>query len=172
MTAIDPATRLVLGVFALSCVLSYAWWVKLRLIRYRADLCDMRDELFEHAGRLNAYDDEAYMSARETINALIAMAGTISIPTLAMLVIRTDTRPIPKSANEELQAAISVALCGASERCIRFALTESLLGIVLVPIALGANVAKKYREAVIKKAAPFIASRMNSDLSGALTSAQ
>lgn len=134
------ASDVALIVFAsllLSVTIAYAWWVKVRVVRLREDLFQIRDRLFDLAlarGRLN---DSGYRRAREHINAVIRMAGTVSIPTVLFTAFRCTSSAGPIKADDpELQETIDRAMDQLVQRVTRYLIRETLTGLAASFVAL------------------------------------
>lgn len=135
---IDTA-RFGAGLVLLSCAITYAWWVKVRVLRLRDDLFSIRDRLFDAAESAQAFDDPAYRYARNSINSTIRLAGTLSVPTAIYLFIKVDLRGIssrPVSGNESLQASITEALEERDGRVAKYLARETFSGRLFSLIAL------------------------------------
>jgi hypothetical protein len=73
---------LFLGVFLVSFVVTWVWWVKVRVIFLQEELFIIRNRLWDHAKELNAFDDKAYKHARSHLNRCIKAAGFIDLSTV------------------------------------------------------------------------------------------
>ncbi len=123
------------GVFLMSFGVSYAWWMKIRVMWFRQDIYDLRDELFMACVRLRCVDDEGGRAARDHLNVLAQVASVLSIPFLANAIQLglAEVCAIPKSKNVELDKLIESAMNRADRRIGRYLLRESLTGLIIIP---------------------------------------
>lgn len=130
MTAYNLAfVELGVGVFILSALFAYAWWVKVRVILFRQDLFEARDHLWDEARRLNCLDDPAYRYARATINTMIRIASDITVVTIALVSKDgTPSPPPPVSDNADMQAEIDKVRDYAFRRLSQYVLKDRLSG--------------------------------------------
>ena len=128
---------LVAGMLIVSLSLSYAWWVKVRVVCLRQDIYDLRDRLFDRASDMRVLDDPAYLDVREHLNAVAASAEMITVPVLAFLLHNgVQGKPFVKSGNAELQKVIdeTIELCVC--RIVHYLRWETFTGIIILPIVL------------------------------------
>ncbi len=124
------------GVFLISVGVSYAWWLKLRVLWFRQDIYDLRDGLFMGAVRLECSGDPGCRASRDHLNALARIAPVLSIPFLANAIRMgiCEVKAFPKSENPKVNAMIERAMRGANQRIGRYLLRETLTGLVIIPI--------------------------------------
>jgi hypothetical protein len=122
-----------LGLTGIWAPIAYAWWVKIRVMRLRQDLYDVRDQLFDVAADRKGSEDPAYVAARDHLNSVAAISADLSIPLLIFLISQSDgeefVRPISKDA--ELQAAIDKMYRWSADRLSSYILKETLSGCFL-----------------------------------------
>lgn len=125
----------VLGCSLMSLGVSYAWWLKVRVIWLRQDIYDLRDELFMESVRLDRVDDAGARAAREHLNTLARISPIISIPLIANAIQLGVSRecPVPKSSHSDLNTAITTAMEQADRRLARYLLKHTLSGLVIFP---------------------------------------
>ncbi len=142
--------RFCIGLVIASWGIAYAWWVKVRVYRLRDDLFAIRDNLFDEAASLDAFEDEGYRATRATINACIQAAGTLSIPMLVCAYVDASELPPfqrPRSDNEKLDAAIGPAMDAFHNRVMRYVVYETGWGRVLWLVSRFAPTEARTREA-------------------------
>ena len=123
---------LYVSVVSLSLVISYLYWIKIRVIRLRQEIFDKRDDLFDKAAELNAFDDAAYQNARHCLNGLISFVPYLSVPMVTYIVSHDGTeRNLPKSSNQELQRSIDEVFSWTANRLYRYIVRETATGWVL-----------------------------------------
>lgn len=130
-----------IGVLLISLSVTYAWWVKVRIIRLREDIYDKRDWLFDTAARLDSFSDPAYKAARIHLNSIAGIAKFLSVQVVAFLSTQGQLKDAPriKSDNPELQAAINDVFRWSAERIARYLLKETLSGWVIYGLLSGFN---------------------------------
>jgi len=117
------------GMLLISLSLSYAWWVKVRIICLKQDVFDIRDELFDTALELNALDDLAYQQARNHLNNVASTAGILSVPFI-LVALSQDRVPQSreKSLNQDMQNAIDAAITRCAHRIWNYLQFETIMG--------------------------------------------
>ena len=119
------------GVLGLSCIVAYALWLQVRVIRLREDLFEIRDDLFDFAATRGECDDPGYRYARGVINAVIAMADSISLGMFVHLN-KTQFKPThegnPACLSVEMQDEVNRAIFRCGSRIARYILHETLSG--------------------------------------------
>ena len=126
---------IIVGMLAVSLALSYAWWCKVRVIRLRQDLFDMRDALFDAALEIGCLDDPAYRAVRRHFNAIAGTAGFITIPVFVFLLHRGVVKnQLLNSENSQMQKVIDSALESCANRVIVYLLKETFTGAIVLPI--------------------------------------
>lgn len=124
---------IVIGTLTTSLALSYAWLTRIRVIRLRQFVLEMRDALFDVANGLGALDDPAYRAARSHLNAVANSVGEI---TFDLLLYETTVDPAcgeatPPSKIPALQSAIDEKLSLCTTRIVQSLLRETFVGWVL-----------------------------------------
>lgn len=126
---------LVFGVLLISGALTYAWWIRVRVVCLRQDIYDLRDELFDIALKLRALDDPGYKATRAHLNGLARSAEVISVP-LAIYASTLETEAAAhrghsfRSADPALQSSIDDVHDRCARRLVRFLFWETLSGLV------------------------------------------
>ena len=141
-----------IGAFIVSAALSYAWWIKVRVIDLRQDIFDIRDELFDQAVERGWLSDPAYRAARTRLNSMAANAHTLSVPVLDFLARRVESNThtdIKEEENvgtsdEELRGAIHDCKYRVAERLNKYIFRETLCGIAILLAYRVTNMASKY----------------------------
>lgn len=126
-------TTLCIAVFCLSIVITYLYWIKVRVIRLQQEIFDKRDELFDMAAEINALDDPAYQFMRHCMNGLIRFVPDISMPLVTYLVSHDDgeEKTFPKSSNPALQHYIEEVSAWTAKRLYRYIVRETATGWVI-----------------------------------------
>lgn len=70
---------LMLGSLLINAALVYAWWAKIRVMIFRNQMFQIRDELWRAAVETNCCEDEGYQVARAHINAHIHLTNLLSL---------------------------------------------------------------------------------------------
>ncbi len=136
---------LFLGCSLVSGAISYAWWMRVRVIDLRQDIFDVRDELFDCALEFDGHDDPAYKLVREHLNTLASTAPIISLMLLASVLGRnipegfSDFKKKMTSSDPRLQEGIELALSKSSDRVCRYLIFETFTGIVAYSVSLVVN---------------------------------
>lgn len=144
----------IIGFALIGLSLGYACWVKVRVIRLREDLFEIRDDLFDAARRLNGFNDPAYREARIHIHALITMADSISIPCVLFLSQSASEKESASSSNPAMQEAIDKAKRLYIQRTQRYLFGETLGGLLVTAVvwALPKLTRQKGQEAEVARA--------------------
>lgn len=124
---------LIAGVLGLSCLVSYALWVQVRVVRLREDFFEIRDELFDFAAARGELDDPGYRDCRDTINSLIALADSVSLALIAYLIRNQrdmKIEPCPRCRSEEMQQAVDRALARYGTRFVDYIRRETISGCI------------------------------------------
>jgi hypothetical protein len=117
------------GVCLISFSLTYAWWVKARVVCLRQDIFDIRDDLFDVALELGVLDDTAYRDARDHLNNIASAASLFSIPFFATCVSQAgESRAFDKTSNAKLQEAIDKRVRRCASRIGNYLLYETFTG--------------------------------------------
>lgn len=126
---------------AASCLIctaiAYAWWCVARVTFLREELFAIRDQLWNTAQRLQAFDDPAYQAARNHLNASIRIAGLLGVPTFEawsrMSASIADLGPNrPLSPNVKLESEISAAYDQAAGVILRYSMLYTVSGWLYV----------------------------------------
>lgn len=126
---------IIFGTMLVSLSLTYAWWVKIRVVCLQQDLFDLRDGLFDFAADHGCLDDEAYSEARNQLNAVISGAELLTIPIVAyMLKHGAGPRETKKSSNTALQQEIDGTLKECVARIYRYLMLETFTGLFVRPV--------------------------------------
>lgn len=122
------------GVFLLSVAVSYAWWMKIRVLWLRQDIFDMRDRLFMESASLGLSQDVAAKSARDHLNTLARIASVISIPFVITAITKgiAEVRQLPESPNARMNSIIKGTMKEADARIARYLLRATMLGWAFV----------------------------------------
>ncbi len=127
---------LTFGVLTISFVTTHAWWSKVRVVRLRQDIFDIRDALFDVAGKVQAFGDPAYRDARRQLNSVARIADAINVHTLAyFLSANVPQRERLRSNCAELQKAIDNGLEECTDRISSYLRYETFTGLVVIPFA-------------------------------------
>ncbi len=125
---------LAFGMVLFSLVITHAWWATVRVVRFRQDIFDMRDRLFDIAASLQVFDDPAYQDARGHFNAVARIADSISFYGVCYaLCAGVGDWQRPRSENAELQKAIDDIHEECAGRFGHYLLRETFTGLVAVP---------------------------------------
>jgi len=120
-----------IGMVLASLSITYAWWVRIRVINLRQDIYDIRDRLFDKALALESLSDPAYREAREHLNKVAAIVNRLSLMVLAFVLGQGRSEPMGdrfKTSNFELQHAINESLEASSSRLAHYLFRETLTG--------------------------------------------
>ena len=129
-----PEYRFLFACFGMSLVVTYAWWVRLRVWAFRQDLFAVRDRLWDEMRERGALHDPAYRDFRDSINSLIRLAPFLSILTvLRVLFSREEFGPLlAKSYGIERLSDVRHDVC---VRVAKYILFESISGVTLLGVA-------------------------------------
>lgn len=121
-----------IGVMLVSWALTYAWWVKVRVVCLRQHIYDIRDQLFDYAVTHGHLDDEAYRQARRQLNAIAAGVDVITVPVVGYMVRHgVSEEALPKSDNEAMQAKIDASIEACFSRVFYYLKNETFTGVVV-----------------------------------------
>lgn len=117
---VPTMTEIMIASFALSSLLLYGAWSKLRVSFLRQELYEIRDGLWDKAHELDMFEDKAYQNARRHMNSLINMCALFSVNSMKIIAASDagEVCPWPASENSELQSAINEAKCAAADTII------------------------------------------------------
>jgi hypothetical protein len=106
--------------------ITYAFWTKLRILRFQADLLSNIADLRERAASLQGLNDPAYIATHQRLCGMEAVAECLTIGNVNFLQKHgcSDT-PLPKSENAQLQQELDLSLNKALSRGTRFLFRES-----------------------------------------------
>lgn len=126
-------TTLYIAVFCLSSVITYLYWIKVRVIRLQQEIFDKRDALFDRAAELNALDDPAYQFMRHCMNGLIRFVPNMSVPLVTYIISHDDgvEKTFPQSSNPALQHCIDEVSAWTAKRLYRYIVRETATGWVV-----------------------------------------
>jgi len=80
----------ILAMLGLSQLLTYIWWVKLRVWVLKQDVFEVRDRLWDAARAGGFLDDPGYQGARIAMNAVVRLAPQLCLPAWLYAVRRAD----------------------------------------------------------------------------------
>ncbi len=129
------AVQLVLGTALLSGVLSYAWWVKMRVWMLRQDLFLARGELWEAMLADGTLHDPGHRQLRNAINALIRVSPLISIFGL-LRIIAEGAHRVQGINFEASPPKVREIHERIARRLFRYFFLETFLGLFVVGLAL------------------------------------
>lgn len=130
------------GAVIISLALSYAWWTKVRVINFRQDVFDIRDELFARAMELKAFDDPAYRATREHLNRLAVSADYATVSVIAYLMhkgLSDGLKDRTRTSNPPLQAAIDASLEATAKRLAHLLVYETATGWLVMVMSTPAR---------------------------------
>ena len=115
------AILLAIASFMLGVSISYAVWSKVRVVFLREELFTIRDHLWDVARKHEAFDDPAYVDAREHFNAAVVATPMCSVSILERVAGHVGGGvEFRRSDNEEFQAAIDCAYRQMTSLCLRY----------------------------------------------------
>ena len=129
-----------IGVFTMSAGVSYAWWMKIRVVWLRQDIYDYRDELFMEALRRGCVQDPAGQAAREHLNCIARVSPVLSLFVLAHVVQfgLAEKKKFPRSKDKGFDEVVGATMKKAGLRVQHYLLRQTLTGLLLVPLARAA----------------------------------
>lgn len=130
----NPIAQYFIGIALVSFGLCYAAWIRIRPLRLRQDIYDLRDELFDEALAAGALTDPGYRQLRLQLNSWARSAAMISFPSLVYLLVTLDDdlpTPIP-SERPEVQAILERTYDRLARRLIRYVAFETLPGLIVL----------------------------------------
>lgn len=129
-------TWFALGCLTISITLTYAWWIRVRVIMFRQNLYDIRDELFDRAADCDGLEDPAHHVARQHINNIAHTAEMFSVPLFAYHlsagVDGGDFQERLHTDNPKLAAAIEKAMNASANAVTHYLLRRTIPGILAV----------------------------------------
>lgn len=151
---VEEVIWLIIGTFLVSGGLTYACWVRLRVMFLRQDIYDARDRLFDLAADEGALSDPGYVAFRERLNILARTADAISFPLIVYALATTQYPPaaIPESSNHKIRDEIEKITIELGGRIQRYLYWETAAGWVLV-VVLGLVQLKEFAEDQSRKGA-------------------
>ena len=126
--------RLLFWCSALALLVCYAWWSRFRVWVLRQDLFAIRDVVWDAMRAQGMLEDPAHREFREGINAMIRFAPDLTFFTVWRILV-TNLTP---SSTEETTATAEI-LWGRRMtfvRLVRYLLFESIVGLIVVALAL------------------------------------
>jgi hypothetical protein len=126
-------TKFAIGMVGLSLVISYVWWLRVRLILFRQEVLDLRDALFDKAMAQGALDDPGYRDARERMNTTCRLAQYYSLPLFLYFLSKVRENPAleQKIVPSRIQPTIDDAMNQLSMVVVRHIFTRTLTGLLL-----------------------------------------
>ncbi len=112
----------------LSLSVSFGVWSRIRVLFLRQEFFRIRDDLWDAAFRLNAFDDPAYRDARSHINSVISSAPLLSIQSLMLASSMASKREVPISDNPDMNNEINKAMGQCADKIHRFVLWHKTSG--------------------------------------------
>ena len=134
-----------------SGALTYAWWVKVRVVCLRQHIYDIRDDLFDYAAGHDCLDDEAYRETRKQLNAIAVGADLITIPViLYMLTHGHNERTLTKSENEAMQVRIDSSIEACVVRVLYYLKNETFTGVAFCQMMYLFRIGERIEEQAIR----------------------
>jgi hypothetical protein len=121
--------QLTLGLLLLSACVGYAMWVRVRVWRFRQDLFEIRDRLWDQMRSRGELSHPAHREARNAINALIRLAPALSLVSFLILLIGggpVRNSHIDQTAPEQVHQALRQTV----HRTLTLVIFESPLGLI------------------------------------------
>jgi hypothetical protein len=130
--------KLYLGLIIVSTSISYGWWVRIRIIRLRRDIFDIRDSLFDFALSHDCLREPFYKKSREHFNSIAKSAYLLTGRVILYSLSRgVEKQELSKTENKELLEKVNNSFNDLSLRLQKYFLKETLLGFfVLIFIKL------------------------------------
>lgn len=141
------------GTLMISLALSYAWWIRVRIINFRQDVFDVRDDLFVRAMELHAFEDSAYRATRDHLNKVAASADHATISVIAYLMHKGLTGSLKdrtRTSNEALQVAIDDAIEATATRLAHLLVYETATGWLVMVMSTPARLHKVAFEQTVR----------------------
>jgi len=131
--------QLAIGCFCLSVVVAYAIWSYVRVMLLRESLFAIRDNLWDKANELDAFDDPRYQEIRGHLNAIIGVAHWISFPMIiASTIIRKPKKLVlPETENTTIKAACDSALSESGKLLFWYVIYWKPFSGLILLVALG-----------------------------------
>lgn len=126
-----------IGVLLVSLGLTYALFVRLRVVCLRQDIYDLRDKLFDEVVASDGCSDPAYVQARKLLNGLAVSADMLSLPLVFQCSFMSgDEVTLLKSENLHIQSAIDSILEQATVRVFKYLKRQTATGWLMSAIML------------------------------------
>lgn len=126
--------QLAVGMLLLSFCLGYAMWVRVRVWRFRQDLFEIRDHLWDQMRSQGKLNDAAHREARNGINVLIRLAPALSLVSFSILVV-SGVKEVDSAIDKNAPTAVNRALHAAVRRTLKLVIFESPLGLLFLACA-------------------------------------
>lgn len=146
----NPGLRFVLACSGISLVVTYFWWVKVRVWMFRQDLFRIRDELWDSMVSEGMADDPDYRSFREAINAVIRLAPVLSIVTVLGVVLERDEFRVAIPDHPRL-APLVKARNMVFYRVTRYLLLETLSGLSILALLVAFGLGRSFFRAISRR---------------------
>lgn len=132
----SPEIQVIVGMLLLSAGASYAWWVSLRVWMLRQDLFTIRGELWDAMCEAGTLDDPDHRALRNSLNALIQLAPSLSVLTFLRILVEGAHAPRP-IRDQPVSFEIRAFQQRAGDRLVRYLTRETLLGVAFLWSAIG-----------------------------------
>lgn len=125
-----PEIQFLLACFGMSCVITYAVWLRFRVWRFRQDLFSIRDRMWAEMLADGTLDDPSHRQLRDAINALIRLAPYVSLMTmLNILITRQEVFTATLVRRNDLPAVLE-ARRQVVVRTAKYLLLETISGVL------------------------------------------
>ena len=127
-------TYVTVGIVIISVASAYAWWTRIRVLKLRQDLFDIRDHLFDAAVACGAVEHPAHAEARQHLNHLARSAELISVPMVIFALgtkISVSAIDVRAIENQELRRAVVIALGESAARIRTYIFYHTGLGLLM-----------------------------------------
>jgi len=134
-------TYVLVECFISAGILLYVWFCPIGRLRrddFRADIRRIRDSLFDFMWQNGySYDTPAYIQTRQTLNGILRLSNTLSIPRFLIITLflaKQDGRnddlheSLMRVENDHLRARLEKAMMDAATRMLRFVFLEGTAG--------------------------------------------
>lgn len=119
----------VVGVFGLSSVVTYLWWINFRVWCLKQDLFEVRDRLWDVARAKGFLDADSYRDARRSINALIRLSPRLSLPTLLFTIRKASEAEADEPSASEIPE-VRAAIRRSAEIVVWYVFNRTLSGLI------------------------------------------
>jgi hypothetical protein len=129
----NASLRIIAACLGLSLLITYAWWVRVRVWVLRQDLFAIRDDLWDAMRANDQLTNPAYRDLRDGANSLIRLAPFLSVWTIARTILsRDDFRQL--LVRDPHIVELDLARLAILRRIVRYLLFESLSGLVILAV--------------------------------------